>query len=184
MVLACLVPRPVEAIAPVQGQGEWIQPPYEIATKFKTLIDRFKSEKSGFGCILPIGGGEEANCLLILRCSMNVVLIHGAVVQRFGMIFFDPDDRCATTYFFSQIQSMLELFEGISTERAREIVDAMDRDEGAYGTCNPDKLGNFPEGSGGMSYGREGRTHYRGDTGKPVSAEEIVKIFCWAGKKS
>jgi len=50
-------------------------------------------------------------------------------------------------------------FAEVSTMRAREIINAMDGDPAAYGNCRLEKLGEFAEGRGCLTYGVEGKSY-------------------------
>ena len=187
LVLALVAPHPAAAMLLVKGDPT--QPPTEIAAKLNSLIDRFKAERARYTCYAVYGEQDAANCLLVLRCSMGVIGIQKNGVHAIGINFGGPhflrdigDDQCVTRYFFSQIQSLLEVLGALHTNRARDIIDVMDRNPRQYGRCGPalTDLGEFAEGRGGMSYGVEGKRY---GPEPSTDGSEIIKIFCWYAKQ-
>jgi hypothetical protein len=145
-----------------------IPPPANIAAQFDALTAQFKSEQSGYACYSIEGMQDGFNCLLGLPCSMSIIFIERASIRGFAMnfggTFFLRDSRCAQSFFLSQVEAMLELFNALSKGRAHEIIMTMDQDPQRFGRCNPDSAGDLPEGRGSLSYGRD---------------EAVLKIFCW-----
>jgi hypothetical protein len=180
VIVALIGPTSVQAMFPVKGTP--IPPPDKIAAQFGTLIDRYKSERSGYACYAEEGEQDSANCFLALRCSFSVVSYRKDAIQGFGVNFggdyFLSDYQCNTKYFFSQIETMLEVLSGLSATRAREIINTMDGDSKNYGRCDPNKLGELAEGSGGMTYARD-EEMYGPDF---IEGRRILKIFCWFAK--
>jgi len=111
---------------------------------------------------------------------MGLAVVQNGAIAGWGFQFFDPGKpQCTTTFFFSEVEATLVSFAEVSTMRAREIINAMDGDPAAYGNCRLEKLGEFAEGRGCLTYGVEGKSYCSRSDSDCVDGNKGVKIFNW-----
>jgi hypothetical protein len=181
-LICLLIPNRSGAILLVRGEPS--PPPETAARQFDALVVQFKSDQVGYACYTLETAQNGMNCFLSLRCSTGIATLLDGSTGSFGMNFggepYERDSRCDTDYFFSQAASVLHQLFGLSPERARDIIQIMDGDAARYGTCDPKRLGPFPEGIGGMTYGARGRK-YGVDQ---IDGSRFTKLFCWTRRES